>query len=62
MNKENKVQKIKNKMSLLTQFSATHLRLGDTNPEMNPLWLIQFKAKQSQFTTYHLDTTRANSI
>jgi hypothetical protein len=29
MNKENKVQKIKNTMSLLIQFSATHLRLGD---------------------------------
>ena len=37
MNKENKVQKIKNTMSLLTQFSAAHLRLEDTNAGMNPL-------------------------
>jgi hypothetical protein len=45
MNKENKVQKIMNTMSLLTQFSATHLRLPgmnqlmdkDINPGMNPL-------------------------
>lgn len=37
MNKENKVQKINNTMSLLTQFGATHLCLGDTNSGMNPL-------------------------
>jgi hypothetical protein len=37
MNKENKVQKINNTMGLLTQFGATHLRLGDTNPGMNPV-------------------------
>jgi hypothetical protein len=63
MNKVNKVQKVNNTMSLLTQFSANNNLLWgyQSREESNMIVLIQSLSANAPFTTYHLNITRANS-